>query len=104
MADLRKNTKEIVDVVQAGNLKEVIEKSKTPVNSEENKGKDEATLRLIEHIRKADAEEAMQLAEVKYEPITEEEVVTTSCGVPGFNLEINKVIAIKTIGATKRLA
>ena len=42
----------------------------------------------------------MQLAKVK---ITEEKVVITSCGVPGFNLEINKVIAIKDIGATKRL-
>ena len=29
--------------------------------------------------------------------------MTTSCGVPGFNLEINKVIAIKSIGGTKRL-
>ena len=29
--------------------------------------------------------------------------MTTSCGVPGFNLEINKAIAIKAIGGTKRL-
>ena len=29
--------------------------------------------------------------------------MTTSCGVPGFNLEINKVIDIKAIGGTKRL-
>ena len=30
-------------------------------------------------------------------------MVTTSCGVPGFNLDISKVIAIKAIGGTKRL-
>ena len=36
-------------------------------------------------------------------PITEEEVVTTSCGVPGFNLEINKVITIEAIEGTKIL-
>ena len=52
LIDLRKNTKEIIDVVQAGNLKEVIEKSKKPVSNkiteEEKRGKDEATLRLIE--------------------------------------------------------
>ena len=42
--------------------------------------------------------------DVKQEPITEEEVVTTSCVVPEFNLEINKVISIKAIGGTKRLA
>ena len=29
--------------------------------------------------------------------------MTTHCKVPGFNLEINKVIAIKAIGGTKRL-
>ena len=40
---------------------------------------------------------------MKQEPVTEEEVVTTSCGVPGFNLDISKVIAIKAIGGTKRL-
>ena len=30
-------------------------------------------------------------------------MVTTSCGVPGFNLNIDKVIAIKAISGTKRL-
>ena len=30
-------------------------------------------------------------------------MVTTSCGVPGFNLETNKFIAIKAIGGTKRI-
>ena len=34
LTDLRKNTKEITDAVQDGNLKEVIEKSKKPVSNE----------------------------------------------------------------------
>ena len=34
LTDLRKNTKEITDVVQSGNLKEVIEKSMKPVTEE----------------------------------------------------------------------
>ena len=104
---LRKNTKEIADVVHAGNLKEVIEKSKKPISNEvtdeEKKGKDEATLRIIEKIKKAEADKVKLLAEVKQEPIIGDKVVTTSCGVPGFNLEIIIVIAIKTIGWTKRL-
>ena len=83
------------------------EKSKKPdrieVTKEEKRGKDEANLRLIEQIRKAEADEAKLLGEVKQEPITGYEVETTYCGVPGFNLEINKVIAIKAIGGTKRL-
>ena len=29
--------------------------------------------------------------------------MTTSCGVPGFNLNIDKVIAIKAISGTKRV-
>ena len=43
------------------------------------------------------------MTDVKQEPITEENVVTTSCGVLGFNMDINKVITIKAIGGTKRL-
>ena len=43
------------------------------------------------------------MIDVKQESVTEEEVVTTSCGVPGFNLDIRLVIAIKDIGGTKRL-
>ena len=108
LTDLSKNTNEITNVVHAGNLKEVIEKSKKPVSNEvieeQNRGNDESTLRLIEQIRKAEAYEAKLLAEVKHEHISGDEVVTTSCGVPGFNLEINKVIAIKAIGETKRLS
>ena len=50
LTDLRKNTKELADTVQAGNLKEVIENSKKPVSEEAKRGKDEATLRLIEQI------------------------------------------------------
>ena len=103
LTDLRKNTKEITDVVQDGNLKEVIEKSKKPVTKEEKRGKGEATLRLIEQIQKDEVDEAKLQAEVKQKPITRDEVVTTSCGVHGFNLEINKVIDIKAIGGTKRL-
>ena len=61
------------------------------------------TLRLIEKIRREVEEEEKLKTDVKQEPVTEEEVVTTSCGVPGFNLDISKVIAIKAIGGTKRL-
>ena len=107
LADLKKNTKKLTEVAHAGNLKEVIDKSKHPVNTEvteeERRGRDAATLRLIEQIRKAAEEEEKLKTDVKQEPITEEEVVTTSCGVPGFNLKISKVIAIKAIGGTKRL-
>ena len=35
--------------------------------------------------------------------ITEEKLVTTSCGVPGFSLELDRVIKIKSIEGTKRL-
>ena len=60
-------------------------------------------MKLIEQLRREYEEEEKLKTDVKQEPFTEEEVVTTSCGVPGFNLEINKVIAIKAIGGTKRL-
>ena len=78
---LKKKTEEIIRAAQAGSLKEIIHKSKelviNNVIEEEKKGKDESTLRLIEQIRKAKAVDAKQLAEVKQELITEEEVVTT---------------------------
>ena len=65
LVDLWKNTKEITYAVQAGNLKEVIEKSKKSVNNgvtnEEKKGKYEDTLRIIEQIRKAKKDEAKLL-------------------------------------------
>ena len=55
-ADLKENTKKIVKLVQTGNLKEVIEKSKQPVSTEvteeERRGRDEATQILIEQIMK----------------------------------------------------
>ena len=73
------------------------------VTEEERRRRDEATLRLIEQIRKAAEDEEKLKIDVKQKPFTEEEVVTTSCGIPGFNLEINKVIAIKAIGGTKRM-
>ena len=107
MADLRANTKKITEAVKAENLKEVIESSRehdnTSVTEEEKKGKDEATLRLIEKIRSEVEEEEKLKIDVKREPVTKEEVVTTSCGVPRFNLEINKLIAIKAIAGTKSL-
>ena len=43
------------------------------------------------------------MTDVKHEHVIEEEVVITSCGVLGFNMDINKVIDIKSIGGTKRL-
>ena len=107
LADFKASTKEITEVVKAGNLKEVIEKSKNPgsssVTEKEREGKDEATLRLIERIRKETEEEEKLMTDVKQEPVTEEEVVTTSCGVPGFSVDISKFIAIKAIGGTNRL-
>ena len=105
--DLRANTKKITEAVKTGNLKEVMESSRkhdsTSVTKEEKRGKDEATLRLIEKIRREVEEEEKLKTNVKQEHVTEEEVVTTSCGVPGFNLDISKVIAIKAIGGTKTL-
>ena len=73
------------------------------VTEDEMRGRDEATIKMIEQIRKAAEEEEKLKTDVKQVPFTEEEVVTTSCGVPGFNLEINKVIAINAIGGNKRL-
>ena len=56
LADFKASTKEITKAAKAGNLKEVIEKSKnlgcSSVTEKERKGKDEATLSLIERIRK----------------------------------------------------
>ena len=60
-------------------------------------------MRLIEKIRREVKEEEKLKTYVKQEPVTEEEVVATSCGVPGFNIEINKVIDIEAIERTKRL-
>ena len=78
MADLKKTTKKIAEIVQAGNLKEVIDKSKQPVNTkvtkEEKRGRDKATLRLIEQNRKVAEEEEKLKIDVKQEPFTKEEV------------------------------
>ena len=61
LADLKARTKEITDAAKAGNLKEVIEQSTNPgsssVTKDERVGKDEATLRLIERIRRETEEE-----------------------------------------------
>ena len=88
LADLKKKTKKITEATHAGNLKEVIEKSKQPVRTEvtedERIGRDEAILRTIEKIRKAAEEDEKLKTDVKKEPFTEEEVVTTSCGVREF--------------------
>ena len=40
-------------------------------------------MRLIERIRKETEEKEKLMTDVKQEPVTEEEVVTTSCGIPG---------------------
>ena len=107
LAELNENTKKITEAAQARKLKKIIDQSKHPVRpkvtEDKRRGRDEATLKLIEEIRKAVEEEEKLKTDVKHEPITKEEVVTTSCGVPRFNLEINKVIAIKSIGGNKRL-
>ena len=88
--DLKDKIKKTTEAVLAGNLKEVIDKSKQPFSTEftkiERRGRDKATLRLIEQIRKATEDEENLKTNVKQEPITEEEVVTTFCGGPGFNL------------------
>ena len=69
LVDLRENTKENTEVVKDGNLKEVIEKSKSPVNTteEERTGRDEATLRLIERIRREAEEEEKLKTDLKQE-------------------------------------
>ena len=56
LADLRANTKKISKSVKTENLKEVMESftkhDSASVTEEEKRGKDEATLRLIEKIRR----------------------------------------------------
>ena len=66
-------------------------------------GKDKATLQLIEQIIKSEEEDARRMPEVKKEHVVKEGEMTTSCGVPGFSIELEKVIAIKAIAGTKRL-
>ena len=69
LVDFKASTKEITEAAKAGNLKEVIEKSKKPgsssVTEKEREGKDEATLRLIERIRKETEEEEKMKTDVK---------------------------------------
>ena len=107
LADFKSKTKEITEAAKARTLKEVVEKSKKPSSSStverEREGRDKSTLRLIERIRKETEQEQKLQADVKQEPLTGEEKVTTSCGVPGFSMDIEKVIAIKAIPGTKRL-
>ena len=87
LADLKENTRKLTEAAKDGNLKKVIETSKkhvsTSVAEEERRGEDEATLRLIERIMLEVEEEEKLKTDVKQELVTEEEVVTTSCGVPG---------------------
>ena len=107
LADFKSQTKEITEAAKAGKLKEVVEKYKKPSSSSEaereREGRDEATLRLIERLRRETEQEMKLQTDVKQEPHTGEEEVTTSCGVPGFSMDIEKVIAIKAIPGTKRL-
>ena len=69
LVDLKENTKKITEVAQAGKLKEVIDQSKQPVRTkvteEERRGRDEATLKLIEELRKAVEEEEKLKTDVK---------------------------------------
>ena len=107
LTGFRKKTEEITRAIQVVILEGIIHKSKElnikEVKEDEKKGKGEVTLRLIEQIRRAGEEDVKQLAEIKHESFIEEEVVTISCGVPGFSLEMDRVIAIKAIAGTKRL-
>ena len=69
MADFKASTKEITEAAKARKFKEVIEKSKKPssssVTEKEREGRDEATLRLIERIRKETEEEEKLMTDVK---------------------------------------
>ena len=69
LADFKASTKEITEAAKAGKLKEIIEKSKKPssssVTEKEREGRDEATLRLIERIRKETEEEEKLMTDVK---------------------------------------
>ena len=69
LADLRAHMKEITNAAHVGNLKEVIQKSKNSVSTrvieEEIRGRDEATLRLIEEIRREVEDEEKLKTNVK---------------------------------------
>ena len=73
IAALWKTTEKTTQVVQAGNRDQVIQKLKklgsTARSETERLRKDEVTLQLIEKIKKAEEEDARNLAEVKKEPI-----------------------------------
>ena len=61
LANFKASTKEITEATKAGKLKEIIKKSKKPNSSsvaeQEREGRDKATLRLIERIRRETEEE-----------------------------------------------
>ena len=86
-----RNVKASVASAKAGKLKEIIEKTKKPSSSsvaeKEREGMDEATLRLIEIVRRETEQEQKLQTDIKQEPFTEEELVNTSCGVPGFSMD-----------------
>ena len=69
LADLKASTKEIIEAAKAGKLKEINEISKKPnsssVDEQEREGRDEATLRLIEKIRRETKEEQKLQTNVK---------------------------------------
>ena len=69
MADFKASTKAITKDAKDGNLKEVNKKSKKSGNSsiteKEREGGDEATMRLIERIRKETEEEEKLMTNVK---------------------------------------
>ena len=76
LADFKASIKEITEAAKAGKLKEIIEKSKKPNRSsvveQEKEGRDEATLRLVERIRRETEQEQKLQTYVKQEPLTKE--------------------------------
>ena len=76
LADFKSQTKEITEAAKAGKLKEVVEKYKKPSSSSEadreREGRDEATLRLIERLRRETEQEMKLQTDVKQEPHTGE--------------------------------
>ena len=69
LVDFKSKTKEITEAAKAGKLKEVVEKTKKPSSSSaaerEREGRDEATLMLIERIKKETEQEQKLQADVK---------------------------------------
>ena len=66
LADLKEKTQKIDEAVHVGNFKEIIDKSKQHVNTEDQRrGRDEATLKLIEKLIREYEEEEKLKTDVK---------------------------------------